>query len=113
LDPDRRARSAHAHSVEIRRDIDRLTGPQLPLSLPPVEGEDLQTRAVMQLLRPAFEERRGDDLADARIAGGEIGRAEHAELVLIDGEPSAVDDDRHWRAGTGLLEHILVGPELG
>src|SRR3546814_8514259 len=48
------------------------------------------------------------DLAHAVVAGGEIGRAEHAELLGVDGEPAAVDDHRHHGAGAGLLENVLV-----
>src|SRR3546814_11602943 len=61
---------------------------------------------------PALEHRRGHDLAHAVVAGGEIGRAEHAELLGVDGEPAAVDDHRHPGAGAGLLENVLVLAEL-
>src|SRR3546814_8941964 len=52
------------------------------------------------------------DLAHAVVAGGEIGRAEHAELLGVDGQPAAVDDHRHPGAGAGLLENVLVLAEL-
>ena len=68
--------------------------------------------AVVQLLHPFLELRRGHDLADAVIAGGEIGRAEHAELVDEVRQPAAIDDHRDRRAGARLLQHVLVGAEL-
>ena len=73
---------------------DGLVGPELPLALPPVEAQDLMAGGCAQLPDPLLEERRGDDLADAFEARRKVGRAEHAELVLEDGETAAIDDDR-------------------
>src|SRR3546814_20483104 len=63
---------------------------------------------LFRSLDPALEHRRGHDLAHAVVAGGEIGRAEHAELLGVDGEPAAVADHRHPGAGAGLPENVLV-----
>ena len=84
----------------------------MPLALPPVEAQDLVAGRVVQLLDPFLEHRRGHDLADAVVARGEIGRAEHAELLDEVRQPAAVDDHRDRRAGARLLQHVLVGTEL-
>ena len=66
----------------------------------------------MQLLHPFLELVRDDDLADAIIARGQVGGAEHAELVDEGREAPAIDHHGDRGAGAGLLQHVLIGAEL-
>ena len=68
--------------------------------------------SLAQLAHPFLEHARRHHLADAVVARGEIGRAEHAELLDEVGEAAAIDHHGNGRAGTGLLQHVLVGAEL-
>ena len=112
LHPHRRARRAHADAGEVFRPLHRLVGQQVPLALPPVEGQHLMAGRLAQLVRPLVEHRRGDDLADAVVALGEIRAAQNTELLHEDGETPAVDDHRDSGTGAGLLQHVLVLAEL-
>jgi hypothetical protein len=113
FDPYRSARRTHAVAVEVRRHVHFILGPQVPFALPPVERENLVARSVMQLLHPGLELVRDNDLADAVIARGEVGRTEHAEFVDECRQAPAIHDHGNRRTGTGLFQHVLIGAELG
>ena len=78
-----------------------------------LKRQDLMAGSVAAAcLHPFLEHRRRHHLADAVVARGEIGRAEHAELLDEVRQAAAIDHDGNGRAGAGLLQHVLVGAEL-
>lgn len=68
-------------------------------------------RGAAQFLAPAPEERR-DDLSHLGEVVGEVGSAEHAELLDERCQAAAIDEHRDASAGARLFQDVFIGSEL-